>query len=124
MGKTVKKYYTGYEKENEIQIIKMKNENEELKVRIWEGFFNNILYSIIPEKETYKGLAYYYYLCDGWYKKSPWKIQELNDVLNELKGIKTDNLKEKEVSLLRDVIDVIKSAIKEEKDIFIVYYRK
>ena len=50
MNNVVDKYYKGYEGEPEIQIIKKSTNNERIVLRIWIGFFDDIMTAIEPNQ--------------------------------------------------------------------------
>lgn len=114
-------YYSGYEGEPEIQIIRKNGANEELVLRIWAGFFDNIMNAIEPERTGWTSLAYYYNLYVGWYEESPWLLEDIKTAIEQLKSIDSDKLNRGGMEVLTEIIDVFEEAIRAGDSILISY---
>lgn len=121
MNGVVDKYYKGYEGEPEIQIIKKSSNNEKIVLRIWTGFFDNIMTAIEPQSTGWTSLAYCYNLYIGWYEESPWKIENLDEAKEQLEGIDISKLNEIDKKVLEEILKVFKEAITVGDEILISY---
>lgn len=84
-------FYKGYEGEGEIQFIQVLDNDNRNVIRIWDGYFVDIMEKIEPEASGWTGLAYCYNLAEGWYDESPWQIPNLMKVFQQIK--QTENTK-------------------------------
>lgn len=118
-------YYTGFEGEPEIRFITSQKNGNTIVLRIWYGYFFNImnamLDSIEPGPEGWTGLAYYFSAVEGWYDESPWKIPDKQEALNQFAAINTSTLNEKTKGILKEVCFLITSAQSEDYTIWIEY---
>ena len=121
MNNLVDKYYAGYEGEPEIQIINKSANNQKIVLRIWTGFFDNIMTAIEPQSTGWTSLAYYYNLDIGWYEESPWKIQNLGEAIQQLEGIDRSKLNKIDKEVLEEMLRVFKKAIYICDDMLISY---
>lgn len=123
METIVDKYYIGYESEPEIQIIRKTVQEDIFVLRIWSGFFDDIMNAVEPEEKGWSSLAYYYNLYSGWYEESPWLLQDINAAVEQLKSIKEDKLSNSRgsVNVLTDIIKVLEDAVISGDSILIAY---
>lgn len=123
MDTLVDKYYVGYEGEPEIQIIRKTLQGDTFVLRIWSGFFDDIMKSIEPEEKGWSSLAYYYNLYIGWYEDSPWLLEDINAAIEQLKKIKSDKLSASRGSMnvLIEFIEVLEDAMISGDSIMIAY---
>ncbi|GLC82915.1 hypothetical protein [Lacrimispora brassicae] len=84
-------FYKGYEGEGEIQFIQVLDNDNRNVIRIWDGYFDDIMEKIEPEASGWTGLAYCYNLVEGWYDESPWQIPNLMKAFQQIK--QTENAK-------------------------------
>ena len=103
-------YYKGFEGEPEIQFICRKGETSETFV-IWEGYFDQIMRLIKPDDDGWKGLAYYYHMCLGWYEESPWVVQDLHTALKQFESIDNEMISGKAAEVLKILCNLFKDAI-------------
>lgn len=123
MDTLVDKYYVGYEGEPEIQIIRKPIQGDTFVLRIWSGFFDDIMNSIEPEEKGWSSLAYYYNLYIGWYEESPWLLEDIDAAIKQLKTIKSDKLSDSRGSMnvLIEIIKVLEDALISGDSILIAY---
>ena len=123
METIVDKYYIGYEGEPEIQIIRRTVQGDVCVLRIWSGFFDEIMNAVEPEEKDWSSLAYYYNLYSGWYEESPWLLQDINAAVEQLKSIKEDKLSVNRGSMnvLIEIIKVFEYAVIAGDSILIAY---
>ncbi len=112
METIVDKYYIGYEGEPEIQIIRKNVQGNTFILRIWSGFFDDIMNAVEPGEKGWSSLAYYYNLHSGWYEESPWLMKDINAALEQLKGIKKDKLSPSRgsINVLIEIIKIFEDA--------------
>ncbi|UAC49997.1 dihydroorotate dehydrogenase (quinone) [Bacillus aquiflavi] len=111
-------YYTGFEGYPEIVFYIKIGEKREV-IRIWDGYFDNIMQKIQPNDDGWHSLAYYYHLDEGWYEDSPWKIPNNKDALQQLQTINIKLLDKKEQIILKEIINLLKENL--NSDIYIEY---
>lgn len=121
MDNLLNKYYEEYEGEPEIQIIRKTNKRESILLRIWSGYFDNIMCAIQPESGGWTSLAYYYHLDIGWYEESPWAIENIDKAREQLKNIDTNLLDKEDRRILKEIIRVFEEAILVKDKILIAY---
>lgn len=116
------KYYDGFEGEPEITFCLIKDDIIIEKVGIWDGYFNEIMKLVRPEKEGWTGLAYFYQLYTGWYEDDNWSIPNISEAYKQLANINSNELvnrEEKEVLIL--VINLLKRAVDNNGKVYIIY---
>lgn len=111
-------YYNGFEGEPEIQFICKKGYDTEVFV-MWEGYFDQIMSLVKPDKEGWKGLAYYYNMYLGWYEESPWIIQDLHLALKQFESIDNRVISKKAGIILKILCDMLRDAILNEFEVSI-----
>ena len=120
--KVNEKYYDGFEGEPEITFCLMENDIIIEKVGIWDGYFNEIMKLVRPEKEGWTGLAYFYHLYTGWYEEDNWLVPNISEAYRQLVNIDSNELvnrEEKEVLIL--VLNLFKHALDNNGRIYILY---
>ena len=113
-----KKFYEGYEGEIEIRFIRETATVPEVLV-IWEGFFDQIMSAIKPEKNGWTGLAYHYNMYSGWYDNDMWAIDDLDTALNQLKSVDVLGLYQECSEVLQLVCRMLEKAIAEHQNVYI-----
>jgi hypothetical protein len=122
MNKVDEKYYSGFEGEPEITFSLEEKNGDRREVEIWDGYFNQIMKQIKPEKEGWASLAYYYHLDIGWYDESPWLIENLVEAYEQLNKIDKNALEYKESKEVLDIIlNMLREAIDSNCKVFISY---
>ena len=116
------KFYDGFEGEPQITFCLLEEDVITEKVSIWDGYFNEIMKMIQPEKEGWTGLAYYYHLYSGWYEEDEWFIPNILDAYEQLASINIAEVKyEEEKEILFLVTKHIKKAIDHGGRVYIIY---
>ena len=116
------KYYDGYEGEPEITFTLLKKDGEKEQIGIWDGYFNAIMKKIKPKEEGWTALAYYYNLYTGWYDKSPWPIENLEEAYEQLTEINKESfefIEEREVLII--ILNMLREALDNNYEAFISY---
>ncbi|MFF2533012.1 hypothetical protein ACFVS2_29615 [Brevibacillus sp. NPDC058079] len=54
------KYFEGFEGEEKIQFRRYLSNGDTYILRMWDGYFDEIMRQIEPEKDSWTGFAYYY----------------------------------------------------------------
>jgi len=112
------KYYEGYEGEGEMQFIRHFSNGDKFILRIWDGYFDQIMGLIEPEESGWTGLAYYYNVEEPWWEE-PWRIPDIDIVLEQLQNIKTDSLNEDTNELLKEICNMLLSSKEFNEDVWI-----
>lgn len=113
-------FYTGYEGEGEIQFIHVLDNGNKNIIRIWDGYFDDIMEKIEPEASGWTGLAYYYNLAEGWYDESPWKIPNLIETLQQIKETKDAKFRfQCSKKILDELCNLLNNAIANENCVYI-----
>lgn len=105
------KYYEGYEGEGEMQFIRYLTNGDKYVIRIWDGYFNEIMDGIQPEEAGWTGLAYYYHVEEPWWEE-PWKIPDIEITLQQLQEIRTEHLDSETKELLVELCDILTNSVK------------
>lgn len=120
MDGTVLDFYSGYEGEGEIQFIQILGNEKTYTIRIWDGYFDDIMEKIEPEVGGWTNLAYYYNLAEGWYDESPWKIPNISDALRQIEQVGNSQFHfEKTKEVFEQVCMLLKNAIKNNNIVYI-----
>ncbi|SMF90172.1 hypothetical protein SAMN05661091_4919 [Paenibacillus uliginis N3/975] len=112
------KYYEGYEGEGEMQFIRYLSNGDKYVLKIWDGYFDEIMREIQPEENGWTGLAYYYNVEEPWWER-PWKIQDIDIVIKQLRNIKTEQLNKEAKELLIELCDILSSSWELNEDVWI-----
>lgn len=112
------KYYEGYEGEGEMQFIRHLSNGGKYVLRIWDGYFDEIMRELQPEESDWTGIAYYYNVEEPWWEK-PWQIPDIDIVIKQLQKIKIDQLSEQARNLLGELCDMLSSSLESNEAVWI-----
>ena len=104
------KYYIGVEGEPEIQFVCKKDKDHEIYV-VWEGYFDQIMRLVKPDRDGWSGLAYCYNMYSGWYEESSWVVEDLQAGLSQLESIDRQMLNTEAEEILEILCNLFKDAI-------------
>lgn len=113
-----KTFYEGYEGETEIRFTRETETLPEVLV-IWEGFFDQIMRAIKPEKNGWTGLAYHYNMYSGWYDNDMWEIDDMNLALSQLQSVNTSGLYQECSDVLKLVCKMLEDSISSHQKVYI-----
>lgn len=113
-----KKYYNQFEGEPEIQLICRKEDDSDILI-IWEGYFDQIMKLMSPEKHGWTGLAYCYNMYTGWYEESPWLIKDLQQALQQFESIDCRKLSNESFDIWLLICNMFKEAILSDYKVYI-----
>jgi hypothetical protein len=120
LDSTVFDFYNGFEGEGEIQFIRLLNDGNKNVIRIWEGYFDDLMGKFEPTPNGWIGLAYYYNLDEGWYEDSPWKIPNIIEALQQFKGIEGAEFRFQESkSVINEICNLLKNALEDHNCVYI-----
>ncbi len=95
---------------------------------MWEGYFEYLLSACYSQDFEAGGLMESYYNHDGFYDTSPWKINNLQMVLNELSNFKKEKIDTNSPDIINTVarlkdelISFLQIPLLEEKEVYIEY---
>ena len=113
MNNIIINFYEGFQGEGEVQFIQIPIEGNKTIIRIWDGYFDDIMGKIQPEPEGWTSLAYYYNLAEGWYEESPWKIPNIVEALQQVKQtINSDFRFQQTRRVVKEICNLLSKAIK------------
>ena len=69
----VSDFYTGFEGHPEYKFIALYPAKAKV-FRMWEGWFDQIMYEISSKNESWTSIAAVFHLGEGWYDDSPWHL--------------------------------------------------
>ncbi|MEY8319944.1 hypothetical protein AAK894_02560 [Lachnospiraceae bacterium 46-61] len=113
------KYYIGFEGEPEIQFV-YKKDNVIESFIMWEGYFDQIMKLIKPDKNEWKGVAYCYNMHIGWYEEDYWRVEDLLMTLKQFESIDKQMLNEEASEVLKEICNIIKRAEGNKAEVFII----
>ncbi|SHL34231.1 hypothetical protein SAMN02745136_04674 [Anaerocolumna jejuensis DSM 15929] len=120
MDNEVWDFYTGYEGEGEIQFIQILDSGNRNIIRIWDGYFDDIMDKIEPEASGWTGLAYCYNLVVGWYDESPWKIPNTIKALQQIKQTEKAEFRFQESKrVTEEICNLLSNAIDNDNVVYI-----
>jgi len=106
----MKDFIVGFEAEPEIRFSETHNGEPVDTVRMWEGYFDELMGLLVPGPDGWSGLALQYNLVTGWYVSPSWRVPDLQNTVAEWKSISTDDL-DTEVRLAHSaVLDLLEHA--------------
>jgi len=111
-------YYSGFEGEPGITIIKKNKKEQSIAVlKLWSAYFNSIIELIEPnEKGFWEGVTLHYHLVTGWYDDGFWKCDDVSLFLKQLESIDENKLKESALKSIEregfDILQILKSMLK------------
>ncbi|WP_207655827.1 hypothetical protein [Vallitalea okinawensis] len=115
-------YYKGFEDEPEIQFTCSYSKDRSKVLKIWNGYFDNIMNAIQPEVSGWTSIAYYYHLHEGWYKESPWRIQDIDSAVMQFKKVDIGVLDRITQKVLNDILELLIEAQANNETVLISYY--
>lgn len=113
------KYYEGFEGYPEIQFIRVSIDGQKEILSLWDGYFDSIMYAIEPKESCWTGIAYYFHLDQPWFDESPWKIPDVDIVIEQFENIQSLDTKTQEV--LNDIIKLLRRAKTKKEEVWIIY---
>jgi hypothetical protein len=115
-------FYTKFEEDREIR-FSIKTDNYTKIIRIWEGYFNEIMEEVeLSDDGTWTSLAYYYHLLEGWYKEDNWQIPDIEKALLQLQNIKFSHdrhIQKNANTVLVEIVNLLLEAIERKTPIYI-----
>ena len=121
-------FYIGFENEIDVDIYYLNNENEYVGLKLWDGYFENILSGCYSENIASDGLLKSYARHGGWYDESPWKVENISTAICELKQYDEQNIEPELKNLflrLQEIRDKLLllfiESVNHKKDIYISY---
>jgi len=114
-------FYSGYEGEGEIQFITFIN-NEKVIIKLWDGYFDDIMKKIEPTTKGWTSLAHHYNLATGWYDESPWKLKNIVEALKQLKEVMNAEFEfEGTKGIYNEICALLANAIETNNSVYIAY---
>lgn len=113
-------YYDGFEPEPEIKFV-LDSVDQPSVLRMWVGYFDEIMKMIPPVNSEWLGIAYEYNMEEGWYEESPWIIPELHILKSQLEIIKDSVTDVTISSICIDLLTIIDNAVQLKSKIYIIY---
>lgn len=114
-------FYTGFEGEPEIRFETKSRGTLHRSVRMWVGYFDDLMDQARPERDGWTGMARAYHEAEGWYDESPWKVPDVGSALMQWKNIDTDHLGRIEKTIHASVLALMCEAF-ECKDELWIYW--
>jgi hypothetical protein len=107
-------FYSGFEGEPELAVSLEINGQVEQVVRIWIGYFDQLMHKVLPDAGAWTGLALPYHLNTGWYDSSPrpWRLptDSLQTARIQWDGISADDCYEGAVAVHNAVSALLSEA--------------
>jgi len=120
LNEITKDFYSGYEGEPEIQFVKVSVNGDHKIIRIWSGYFDDIMAQFVPSQQGWSGLAYYYHLAIGWYEESPWQITHLDEIKTQFCNLSIENCRfDKSRAVYKEICDLLREAIENNESVLI-----
>lgn len=122
------KYYDGFENEVEVVIYYYDSNNNKLGIKIWEGYFENLLSGCFNGNANTGGLMESYITHEGFYDEKPWEIKNIQTAIYELERFDEGNVETENINIINivkqirgDLISLMKEALKNNISIYIEY---
>ncbi|NUP13546.1 MAG: hypothetical protein HOW73_46510 [Polyangiaceae bacterium] len=114
-------FYTGFEGEAEVRFVLRAAGTDQRIVRLWIGYFDTLMETVQPENGEWTGLALPYHVRAGWYDQSPWRVENLNEVLEQWRRIPTFGIDPQCERAYRAVLDLLTEAANTGSEVWIEY---
>ena len=119
-------YYNGFGAEKEVVIYYMTPKGKEGH-EIWDGYFENLLRGCYNDSIVKGGILYGYMTQTEWCDESPWKIENVQLAISELKLFSEASIPDMDIMLkkLRDIqiklLRLLENAFEQGSDVYIEY---
>ena len=113
-------HYTGFEGSPEYQFVAI-DQKEARVFRMWNGWFDTIMRNVTPKETSWTSLALVYHLDQGWFEKSPWKLESVRPAIAQLQESHKQLKSTETQNICRELIDFLSSEYNRGAAIFIVY---
>lgn len=112
MDNLINDFYEGFEGESEVKFIRGLSHGNKTVLRIWDGYFDDIMRQFEPVNSCWVGLAYIYHTCIGWETNEQFEISDLCKTLDEFQNLDTNGLELiKSEEVLYSICKLISDAI-------------
>jgi hypothetical protein len=76
-------FYAGFEGEPELRFVRGYASEPRETIRLWSGYFDELMRHACPVDGAWRGLALPYHLDEGWYSESPWPIPDVAEAARQ-----------------------------------------
>ena len=116
-----KDFYAGFEGEPEIIFYYEDTKGRKVYVKLWIGYFDEMMTAIEPNDDGWKGLAFYYHTHSGWFEEKPWKIPDLAIVLDDLLGLNQSEFEQETRIVYQNILDFLLQAQLSNTEVWVEY---
>jgi hypothetical protein len=117
-------YYRGFECEPEINFISEERDKVISQIKIWIGYFNQLMEISEPNASTgkWESLALHFHLDTGWYEEEKWKLPDIPESVTFFEELEADSLEEPIPEIRNSIVSLLSEAIKKDHIIYINYF--
>ena len=119
-------YNQGFGAEKVVVIYSMTSKGKE-GYGMWDGYFENLLRGCYNDRIVRGGILYGYMTQTEWCDESPWKIENVQLAINEIKLFTETSIPDMDIMFkkLRDIqlklLRVLEDAVEQGNDVYIEY---
>lgn len=113
-------FYTGFEGYDEIVIIERNNQDSLTKIRIWGGYFDELMQHIVESQKplhTHGIATIWNTSAGGWYENNPWTAPDIKPIIEEFSSVDISRFSEPVKQLFAILTDTVTSALSKDNSI-------
>lgn len=124
------RHYEGFESEPAIIFACGEVDNYTSTLSIWMGYFGTALDYMLDCKEEIAGILHGYFYCRDWYDESPWLIEDIGLLINQMRKArinlndesdKLNNLQKSLPPVIDDIILFLEKALQNKEKVYLLY---
>jgi len=104
-------FYSGFEGYPEMIFESKKDGHVRASVRLWVGYFHDLIERVEPVDGEWRSLALVYNTCEGWLDESPWRCMDVDAALEQWSTIDLEGLSAETVQVHEAIRRVMRDAI-------------
>jgi len=114
-------FYTGFEGEPEVTLVRVGAEEHMLKA--WDGYFSQVLDAIEPGSDgKWQGLTLYYHLGTGWYDTEEFEVENPLLFASQLLALDTSSLDPTTLRFYYSLLAFVQAAVAQRQELLIRYF--
>lgn len=114
-------FYSGFEGEPEMRFVFCIGDDERMGVRAWYGYFVKVIDEVLPVNGQWTGLALQQHMFEGWHEESPWRVPNLQEVVEQWRSIAPEKLDHDTRDFHGAVLTLLESALAANGTVWIHY---
>ncbi len=114
-------FYSGFEGYPEMIFESKKDGHVRQCVRLWYGYFYDLIHRVKAVDGEWRSLALVYHLSEGWFDSSPWRCTDIDAALEQWSTIDLSGLSPERLQVHEAIRRVMRDAIDSGGELWISY---